>query len=409
MADQIQHARERLSAFLQRGSGCLVVTGPNGSGKTGLVREALRLFPSRRMRYIPFKDCYGGTADLTYYHQQRWNSTDIPDGTILLSSGELRKHQFARFLRERPAVLLIDNPFIGLDAPSRAVFRQTLQETVEEGVALVLVVSREDEIPSFAGEIIRLGRPDAPARLPEGIRAVLETLPPDDRQGAGEPVVELRHVSLRYGGRTILGPVDLLVRSGEKWALTGPNGSGKSALLSLVCADNPQGYACDMSLFGRRRGTGESIWDIKARIGYVSPEFHRAFSEDFPVERVVAGGVKAEAFLYGHPGPEEYRAAAFWMDVFGIGALAGRSYLSLSDGEQRLSLLARAFARDPQLLVLDEPMHGLDEGNCARVKDITTAFCTRAGKTLIMVSHQPEEFPPCITDHLELSRRTAGL
>ncbi len=408
MENGMHTAQERLSAFFRQGSGCAVLTGPNGSGKTALAKRVLRSFPSRKIRYIPFKDCYGGTADLDYYYQQRWNSTDISDEAILLSSGELRKRQFSRFLCDAPDVLVIDNPFIGLDAPSRDVFRQTLQETMAAGTALVLLVAREDEIPGFAGEVIRLGE-DVPEPLPETLRERIAALPADTRQAAGEPVVQLRHVSLRYGDRTILGPLDLLVRSGEKWALTGPNGSGKSALLSLVCADNPQGYACDMSLFGRRRGSGESIWDIKARIGYVSPELHRAFSEDYSVERVVAGGVKAEAFLYGHPGEEEYRKAAFWMDVFGIGALAGRSYTALSDGEQRLVLLARAFARDPQLLVLDEPMHGLDGSNCARVREIITSFCARPGKTLLMVSHYEEEFPPCMTHHLDLSRRAAGL
>lgn len=402
MNANLQTAEKRLSDWMEGGRGCAVFVGPNGSGKTTLARRLLRSGTSRRIRYVPFKDCYGGTADLDYYHQQRWNSTDVFDEAVTLSSGELRKHQFARYLQDAPDVLVVDNPFIGLDAPSRDVFRRMLRQTVEGGTSLLLLLAREDEIPSFADEVIRLDGLSAPC--PEGGPGLVATLPADHRQGAGEPVVELRHVSLRYGGRTILGPLDLTVRSGECWALTGPNGSGKSALLSLICADNPQGYACDMSLFGRKRGSGESIWDIKARIGFVSPELHRAFRDPFPAERVVAGGVRAEAFLYGHPGPEEYRKAAFWMDLFGIGALAGRSYTELSDGEQRLVLLARAFARDPQLLVLDEPMHGLDERNRARVKDIITAFCARPVKTLLMVSHYEDDFPPCITDRLVLHR-----
>ena len=186
--------------------------------------------------------------------------------------------------------------------------------------------------------------------------------------------------------------------------LFGPNGSGKSALLSLICADNPQAYACDMSLFGKRRGTGESIWDIKARIGYMSPELHRSFREDYPVARIVAGGVRAEAFLYGHPGEEEYRKAGFWMDMFGIRDMAERSYQRISDGEQRMVLLARAFARDPELLILDEPMHGLDDINRRRVQDIIETFCGRKGKTLVMVSHYEDDFPPCIDHRLTLKR-----
>ena len=102
-------------------------------------------------------------------------------------------------------------------------------------------------------------------------------LPSDGNNYDSEEVVKLNKVSIRYGDRTILKELDWTVRRGEKWALSGENGAGKSTLLSLVCADNPQSYACDISLFGRKRGTGESIWEIKKHIGYVSPEMHRAY------------------------------------------------------------------------------------------------------------------------------------
>ena len=385
--------------------GCTVVIGPNGCGKTSLARRWLRENPSRGIRYIPFKDCYGGTADREYYLQQRWQAADEKDPRVLLSSGELRKYQFSKYLNEHPKVLVVDNPFIGLDAPSRDVFRRVLRETLSGGTALVLLVGRESEIPDFADRVIRMGETGAEGPgLPAHVASAIRNLP-SNALAEGEPVVEFRKVALRYGPRTIFGPLDLCIRRGERWALTGPNGSGKSALLSLICADNPQAYACDIHMFGKRRGSGESIWDIKARIGYMSPEQHRAFKEDYPVARIVAGGVRQEAFLYGHPGEEEYRKAAFWMEVMGIGGLSDRSYQQISDGEQRLALLARAFARDPELLILDEPMHGLDDANCRRVKDVIEAFCARPGKTLVMVSHYEDEFPSCISRRLTLARQ----
>ncbi len=388
--------------------GCTVLFGPNGSGKTTLARQWLRENPSRSIRYIPFKDCYGGTADREYYHQQRWQAADEKDPRVLLSSGELRKYQFSRYLDEHPTVLIVDSPFIGLDAPSRDVFRGVLHETLSKGTAIVLLLSRESEIPDFADLVIRLGEAPSSKESADGLpsRYVADILNLPEGEGTdGEPVVEFRHVALKYGERTIFGPLDLCIRRGEKWALTGPNGSGKSALLSLICADNPQAYACDISMFGKRRGTGESIWDIKSHIGYMSPELHRSFREDYPVSRIVAGGVRTEAFLYGHPGEEEYRKAAFWMDVFGISDLSDRSYQRISDGEQRLVLLARAFARDPELLILDEPMHGLDDANHRRVQDIIETFCGRKGKTLVMVSHYEDDFPSCIDHRLILSRQ----
>ena len=162
MNANLQTAEKRLSDWMDGGSGCAVLVGPNGSGKTTLARRLLRSGASRRIRYVPFKDCYGGTADLDYYHQQRWNSTDVFDEAVTLSSGELRKRQFARFLQDAPDVLVVDNPFIGLDAPSRDVFRRTLRRTLEGGTSLLLLLAREDEIPSFADEVIRLDGVSAP-------------------------------------------------------------------------------------------------------------------------------------------------------------------------------------------------------------------------------------------------------
>ena len=186
--------------------------------------------------------------------------------------------------------------------------------------------------------------------------------------------------------------------------MTGENGSGKSTLLSLICADNPQSYACDISLFGRKRGTGESIWEIKKHIGYVSPEIHRAYLKNIPAIDIVASGLHDSVGLYVRPRQEQRGVCEWWMDVFGIAGLKDRSFLQLSSGEQRLVLLARAFVKDPDLLILDEPFHGLDMRNRDMVKDIIEAFCKRMNKTMIMVSHYQEEFPKCITHLLHLKR-----
>jgi len=214
----------------------------------------------------------------------------------------------------------------------------------------------------------------------------------------------MSHVSIRYGERTILKDLDWTVRNGERWALSGQNGAGKSTLLSLVCADNPQSYACDIALFGWQRGSGETIWDIKRHIGYVSPEMHRAYKHDIQAIRIVASGLKDSVGLYVKPDDKEYGVCRFWMRVFGIESLAGRTFMSLSSGEQRLVLLARAFVKDPELLILDEPFHGLDDTRRQMVADIIEAFCRRRNKTMIMVSHYLEELPPCIDHRIELVR-----
>ena len=215
----------------------------------------------------------------------------------------------------------------------------------------------------------------------------------------------MHQVGIRYGERTILKELDWTVCDGERWALSGQNGSGKSTLLSLVCADNPQSYACDITLFDRQRGSGESIWDIKRHIGYVSPEMHRAYQKDLPAVRIVASGLKDSIGLYVKPNPEEYEICRWWMDIFGLEGLYDRPFLKLSSGEQRLVLLARAFVKDPQLIILDEPLHGLDLYNRRLVKDVIETFCQRPHKTMVMVTHYEEELPNNITNKIYLIKQ----
>jgi len=216
----------------------------------------------------------------------------------------------------------------------------------------------------------------------------------------------MNKVNIRYGERTILKDVDWTVRNGERWSLSGQNGSGKSTLLSLVCADNPQSYACDITLFGYQRGSGESIWDIKHHIGYVSPEMHRSYRRALPAINVVASGLKDTVGLYVRPNEAEKEQCRWWMRILGVDDLADRSFLSLSSGEQRLVLLARAFVKDPELLILDEPLHGLDQWNRQLVRDVIDTFCQRRNKTFIMVTHYEEELPPCITHWKRLPKNT---
>ena len=217
-------------------------------------------------------------------------------------------------------------------------------------------------------------------------------------------VLKVENITMQFGGVVAVNNLSLEVNKGEIVSLIGPNGAGKSTLLSLVCADNPQSYACDIQLFGKKRGTGESIWEIKKRIGYVSPEMHRAYKHNIPAIRIVASGMKDSVGLYAKPTDEEYRKCEIWLRIFGIDNLANRNFLSLSSGEQRIVLLARAFVKDPQLLILDEPFHGLDNRNRNKVRCIINAFAKRKDKAIIMVSHYKEEYPTCINKEIELKR-----
>ena len=426
------------------------IAGRNGSGKTLYVDQLRKQLASDRVRYIAFTDSYGVNVDGQYYLQLRWNQHDIDHETptvgellqrayllagedtaerrqlrdqlyelfhmeefldkyiITLSSGELRKFQLTKTLFSDPKLLIMDNPFIGLDAETRDQLRDLLRLLAEErDMEIMLVMSKTDDIPSFVSEVKWMGKQEpVPAHvLSDKKREAILSLPYTNSDYDCQRVIDMKNVCIRYGERTILRDLDWTVMNGERWALSGQNGSGKSTLLSLVCADNPQSYACDITLFDRPRGSGESIWDIKKHIGYVSPEMHRSYKRNLTAIRIVASGLMDSIGLYAVPNPQDYDKCRWWLDIFGIGDLADKPFLQLSSGEQRLVLLARAFVKDPQLLILDEPLHGLDLWNRRLTKDGIETFCQRKGKTLIMVTHYQEELPNVITNHLFLKKQ----
>ena len=440
------------------------VVGRNGSGKTQYIDRLRKQLASDRVRYIAFTDSYGVNVDGQYYLQLRWNQHDIDHETptvgellekayklagddteerrklqahlyklfhmeefldkyiIILSSGELRKFQLTKTLFANPKLLIMDNPFIGLDAETRDQLKELLSVlTTERDIEVMLVLSKTDDIPEFVSKVIEITQDGEqvyetvddyyahqqpiPAQvLSEEKRQAILNLPYHDNDYDCQKVVEMKDVCIRYGERTILKDLSWTVMNGDRWALSGQNGSGKSTLLSLVCADNPQSYACDITLFDRPRGSGESIWDIKKHIGYVSPEMHRSYKRDLPAIRIVASGLMDSIGLYAVPNEQDYEKCRWWLDIFGIGHLAERRFLQLSSGEQRLILLARAFVKDPQLLILDEPLHGLDLWNRRLAKDIIETFCQRRNKTMIMVTHYETELPKGITKKLFLAR-----
>ncbi len=463
----------------------IALVGENGMGKSMLVDLLMGKYPLqhgsleydfspspwkeayKNIKHISFRDTFG-SSDTNYYYQQRWNSTDLDEvplvkdligsyeesdfqrqmfalfhveemldkPVILLSSGEMRKFQLTKMLLTHPRILILDNPYIGLDAATRDQLTELLKQLSEKrGIQLILVMSMMDSVPDFITHVVVVKDMKVAGKMTLGdyrswFNDVLAkhscdeiVLPMPNSQLSSnnlqltssnthsssinflhDEVVRLNKVSIRYGTRTILKDLDWVVRRGEKWALSGENGCGKSTLLSIICADNPQSYACDVSLFGYKRGSGESIWDIKKHIGYVSPEMHRAYLKNLPAIDIVASGLHDSIGLYVKPKPGQREVCQQWMDTFGVAHLADRPFLQMSDGEQRMVLLARAFVKDPELLILDEPLHGLDTFNRQKVKRIINAFCAREDKTLMMVSHFENELPSCIDHQLHLKK-----
>ncbi|MBR4402687.1 MAG: ATP-binding cassette domain-containing protein [Flavobacteriales bacterium] len=439
--------------------GCtLCVIGPNGAGKSILtsiltgdcpIREGGVTIDGSSVTHgdiitLSFRDIYSAAQLRDMYYQQRFNSFNSDESpmvaevleeyagalygrmadvcgiedmldkrTIALSSGQTRKLHIYRAVMKKPKYLIIENPFIGLDSASREQVGEMLAVLPSMGIVCMYAVSDVEDIPYDATHVLPVKeRHIFPVQekdvfmkdtlfihsLFQNVEKSYDVFPsPLYDLPSYDVAVEMKDVGVSYGGREILRDVNWTVRVGEKWSLTGGNGSGKSTLLSLICGDNPQAYANDITLFDRRRGTGESIWDIKKRIGYVSPEMHTCYMEDIKCIEVVASGLYDTIGLFRRPTAEHLSLSREWLAVFGAEALAEKPFLSTSFGEQRLVLLVRAFVKNPQLLILDEPFHGLDSVCKARVQMIIEDFCTQKDKTLIMVSHYERDIPSCVT------------
>ncbi len=348
---------------------------------------------------------------------------------IHLSSGEQHKIRIARALLRNPRLIIFKEPFSGLDAPSRKTLRRLIENLLSSATPqLVLSVSRpQDLVQGFTHavrlenrHVVAMGKindvlapqpvqPESPPRFEtlSGCSAAAEgeTI----AQGNVGELVRLTDVTVTYGSVRVLDRVNWTMRKNEHWAILGPNGAGKSTLLSLVTADNPQAYANDITLFGMKRGSGESIWDIKKHIGWMAPELRMFYPGDTPCVRVVCSGFYDSIGLFRNPTPDQEEAACKTMASFEISDLEKRPFHQISAGQQRMALIARAMVKKPDLLILDEPCQGLDAQKREMIIGMLDRLTGQTATRLIYVTHYAEEIPRSITHALFLeSGRVTG-
>jgi molybdate transport system ATP-binding protein len=327
-----------------------------------------------------------------------------------LSHGETRKLLLARAVLRGPRLLVLDDPLGGLDVDFRTDMHSILDQLARAGTVLVITAAREEELPACITHILRVNdcKVVAQERMTVGTdvdkpeRRLSNSLAPAVLGGGSEAIVEMRSVTVRYGETAILDRVDFTLRKGEHWALLGPNGAGKSTLLSLLLADNPQAYANQVWLFGRQRGSGESIWDIKARMGWVAPELLAHYPPSWRCMDVVLSGFHSSLGLYRDCTAQEVERGRRVLADLGLARLADQPLLELSQGQQRLVLLARALVANPELLVLDEPCQGLDALHAQQVTLAVDRVAREGRASVIYVTHHEEELPSCITHVLRL-------
>ena len=449
------------------------ILGHNGSGKSMLASAIMRRVPiaNGQIRYYfdsptsPRSHFHAGEIVIVApeshrrlvrksgYHQARWDSIGSADSPVVadlltvegaprddavgllgiehllarkaihLSSGESRKVLLAQAIMQAPKLLILDDPFGGLDIPSRETLGSAIDGLFADGrMRILLVTAREDEIPSGITHVLRVAakqvvwqgpRPaalqaDTEGRAPDagsaiGERAALDVPVLIPRAAPdGQLLVEMRDVGVSYGDVRILRGVDWMMRQGENWAILGPNGAGKTTLLSLIMADNPQSYANDIALFGRRRGSGESIWEVKEKIGWVSPELRVFYYPAATCLTVVCSGFFDSVGLYRKCSDDQADVALRWMRALGIAELADHRFGAVSVGEQRLVLLTRSLVKNPLLLVLDEPCQGLDADNRGLILELLDQLCQQLQVNMIFVTHHPDEMPRAITHLLKL-------
>ena len=415
------------------------IFGPTGSGKTTLVRALCRKLPLAEGQirfYFDGEPHSQGRTNLkpgeiltfsaeshrdflrpfASYHQARWQSFEgednpsvmdllgldgaasprpakiepqkrdeiirllkleplLPRKMLHLSHGESRKVLIARLWMRQPRLLILDDPYTGLDAATRAVFGQAVEAMIAAGSPPVLVVTaRAEEIPASIRHLVRVdGQRVTALGERQAVLAVEEPAAASQRQAQSDTapnadfermlaqyaqalsanpvlrsadVIRMEDVSVRYGGVAVLQNLSWRVARGERWALSGHNGAGKTTLLSLIMGDNPQSYANNIALFGRRRGSGESIWEIKQNIGWVSPELHIYYPHTATCLDVVSSGFFDSVGLYRRPSDDQMQQAAGWLAAFGLGNQSEAAFHALSTGQQRLVLLARALVRE---------------------------------------------------------------
>jgi molybdate transport system ATP-binding protein len=453
---------QNISFIIERGE-TLAVIGASGSGKTTLIKSLAN-------RYFNGSIFFAGNPSIvtisqqhsfrnlsntsSFYYQQRFNSNDSEDAMMIndalvksgfaekeinetlnllgighirytrliqLSNGEHKRFQIAKTILQNANWLLLDSPYVGLDAAARKLVNTVIDTLVAKGVNVILVTSFAD-MPSCVTHIALLEKgvlkeKITTAEFNKNINAFSaeKKLPAFDFQSMAaidslynqedfSVVLKMVNTNVSYNNRKILENINWEINRGECWSVFGHNGSGKSTLLSLITGDNPQAFANEIYLFDRKKGSGESIWDIKKKIGYVSPELHHYFDAGCSCFDVVASGIFDTIGLFRILNASQKKVVNEWMELFHINDFAKRPFKQLSNGEQRLVLLARALVKNPPLLILDEPCQGLDSEITEWFIALINNICVHLKKTLIYVTHYQSEIPPCVTYTLKLKQ-----
>lgn len=338
----------------------------------------------------------------------------LDQSLLKLSNGETRRLVLALGLMKQPLLYLMDQPLTGLDLKTREEFGKILKEIIASGVHVILTTSH-GEIPEGITAIAHLNASgitqtwsrqtfphwDTPHEVLSWNWELLSDLLPD-KDEEDKVIIDLDEINISYGDRQILKVLSWQIRSGDRWLLKGRNGAGKSTLISLLIGENPQAYSQKIFLFGRKRGSGESIWDVKRPIGFVAPELPRFFPVNQTCKKVILSGLYDTMGLFKKVSADQDSLAERWIRLFELEPVRDLPIQRLSLAQQRWTLLARALIKHPRVLILDEASQGMDDLQRALFKETVQKICEFTSIALIYVSHYAEDVPEAITKIKEL-------
>ncbi len=319
-----------------------------------------------------------------------------------LSSGEQKKALLSYLLSQKPDYIILDNPMDNLDAASQEALLISINEMAAH-TSIIQLINRHRDYLSFITRAFEyndeglISISDIKSYLKENEvhqkEAINTKVPPPITEIIldNDELVSFKNVTVKYEERVIVKDINWTINKGEFWQLLGPNGSGKTTLLTMINGDNPKAYNQDLTLFGRRKGTGETVWEIKRKIGYLTPSMTDLFNTRHTLEQMIISGFMDSIGLYKQPSDMQIRLADEWLELIEMFHLKKKIFCQLSLGQQRLALVARAMVKHPPLLILDEAMSGLDDHNSALVTNLINKIAAESKTAILYVSHRIEE------------------
>ena len=327
------------------------------------------------------------------------NSILTKDGDLLKtkSSGERKRLLLAYQLAQNPDFLILDNPFDALDVQRVASLKTELQELAKSTVLIQLFRRSDEVLPCCTvgltyqeGKFVKV---DLVTEQHTSVSINYENKLPEPLEAfknVPEELISFKNVSVSFDEKPVLKDITWTIKRGTSWHLKGPNGAGKTTLLSMVTGDSTKGYGKELYLFGKKKGSGETVWEIKQKIGYFTSAMTERFDGMHDVQSMIISGLYDSVGLYQKPTTLEQARAEEWLALLELKQLSGARFRTLNEVQKRLILIARAMIKHPPLLILDEPTAALNETGAALIVSLINKIAASSKTTIIYVSHRAE-------------------